>query len=243
VVDTETVTVNGNGTYTTPHGFVPTVAGTFQWVAAYSGDDNNAAVSSPFGSEPQKAVPFVPPDFIGKVLFLGSQAPGQLEADGAFVNGLYEKLLDRAPNQSEVNAWVFQLMAGIPRSEVAAAIFGSPEHQALQMTNFYQTFLGRTASAAETAAWLRVFEAGANEATVEQTFRASPEYRALHPNFQDPTAFLAQVVGQDYTRFLGRTAATSEIMNWVNAIESGLVTQDAVAVLILSSGEFFAHPN
>ena len=41
-VDTETVTVTGNGTYTTPTGFTlpatGTVTGTYQWDATYSGD-------------------------------------------------------------------------------------------------------------------------------------------------------------------------------------------------------------
>ena len=47
VVDTETVTVSGNGTYTTPTGYTlpttGTVTGTYQWVASYSGDGNNNA--------------------------------------------------------------------------------------------------------------------------------------------------------------------------------------------------------
>ena len=34
VVDTETDTVNGNGTYTTPTGFIPAAVGTYQWVVA-----------------------------------------------------------------------------------------------------------------------------------------------------------------------------------------------------------------
>ena len=48
-VDTETVTVNGNGTYTTPTGFTlptfGTVTGTYQWDATYSGDTNNQTAS------------------------------------------------------------------------------------------------------------------------------------------------------------------------------------------------------
>ena len=48
-VDTETVTVSGNGTYTTPIGFTlpssGTVTGTYQWDAIYSGDPNNNAAS------------------------------------------------------------------------------------------------------------------------------------------------------------------------------------------------------
>ena len=48
-VDTETVSVSGNGTYTTPTGYTlptsGTVTGTYQWNAAYSGDSNNNTVS------------------------------------------------------------------------------------------------------------------------------------------------------------------------------------------------------
>ena len=49
LVDTETVTVNGDGSYATPKGYtLPTtgsVTGTYQWDAAYGGDTNNNAVS------------------------------------------------------------------------------------------------------------------------------------------------------------------------------------------------------
>jgi parallel beta-helix repeat protein len=49
LVDTETVTANGNGTYTTPTGYTlpttGTVTGTYQWDASYSGDTNNGAIS------------------------------------------------------------------------------------------------------------------------------------------------------------------------------------------------------
>ncbi len=57
-VYSDTVTVSGNGTYTTatgtnPGGYVPTVAGTYEWVAVYSGDANNNGVTSGYGSEPE----------------------------------------------------------------------------------------------------------------------------------------------------------------------------------------------
>src|SRR5690242_12466687 len=48
VVDTEMVLVNGNGLYSTPTGFTPSGpfgAGTYQWNATYSGDDNNNTAS------------------------------------------------------------------------------------------------------------------------------------------------------------------------------------------------------
>src|SRR5262249_61958487 len=64
-VYTDTVTVNGNGTYdtstgTNPGGFLPTVTGTFHWVASYSGDSNNNRVSSNHGDEPEVLIPATP---------------------------------------------------------------------------------------------------------------------------------------------------------------------------------------
>jgi hypothetical protein len=43
---TQTVTVSGNGTYSTSGGFVTDKAGTWRWTAAYSGDGNNDPASS-----------------------------------------------------------------------------------------------------------------------------------------------------------------------------------------------------
>jgi hypothetical protein len=56
LVDTETATVNGNGTYTTPTGYLPTVPGTYQWVASYGGDSHNSPVATTKGATPEVAV-------------------------------------------------------------------------------------------------------------------------------------------------------------------------------------------
>ncbi|HUA44446.1 MAG TPA: hypothetical protein VMA77_04420 [Solirubrobacteraceae bacterium] len=49
LVDTETATVSGNGSYSTPGGYTlpssGTVTGTYQWDVSYSGDSNNNAAS------------------------------------------------------------------------------------------------------------------------------------------------------------------------------------------------------
>jgi hypothetical protein len=61
LVDTEMATVNsGNGTYTTPTGYVPTAPGTYQWVASYGGDSNNNPVASNCGDEPVTVSPATP---------------------------------------------------------------------------------------------------------------------------------------------------------------------------------------
>ena len=60
LVETETVSVTGNGSYTTPTGYTlpttGTVTGTYQWDAAYSGDTNNNLVSENNAAAEQVAV-------------------------------------------------------------------------------------------------------------------------------------------------------------------------------------------
>jgi len=50
-VDNETVTVTGNGSYTTPVGFTPAQAGTYWWTASYGGDANNNPAAANCGTE------------------------------------------------------------------------------------------------------------------------------------------------------------------------------------------------
>src|SRR5207245_2000376 len=54
------VAVDGNGEYATPHGASPTQAGTYYWVATYSGDPNNKEAVSGCADEPDKIDPATP---------------------------------------------------------------------------------------------------------------------------------------------------------------------------------------
>jgi Bacterial Ig domain len=45
-LDDETVDVSGAGSYTTTNGFTPSQAGTYYWVTTYSGDTDNAGITS-----------------------------------------------------------------------------------------------------------------------------------------------------------------------------------------------------
>ncbi len=49
-------TVDGDGTYTTPESYTPTAAGTYQWIATYSGDTNNTSVSGACGDVTEQVV-------------------------------------------------------------------------------------------------------------------------------------------------------------------------------------------
>lgn len=64
-VYSDTVSVTGNGVYTTstgtnPGGYLPNGTGTYQWVAVYNGDANNNPVSGVLGSEPEVVKPATP---------------------------------------------------------------------------------------------------------------------------------------------------------------------------------------
>jgi hypothetical protein len=78
VIDTETVLVNGNGTYTTPAGLtLPTsgdVTGTYQWLVSYNG--NNPSVSTTLGDEPVAVSP-------AKVSLFSTASPQSVILGGA----------------------------------------------------------------------------------------------------------------------------------------------------------------
>jgi uncharacterized repeat protein (TIGR01451 family) len=61
VLDTETVDgISANGTYSTPTGFQIANAGTYYWVASFSGDSNNNAFTSGCNDEPVGVAPNSP---------------------------------------------------------------------------------------------------------------------------------------------------------------------------------------
>ena len=95
VVDTETVSVNGNGTYSTLHGYtLPTagsVAGTYQWLVSYSGDANNNSVTGSLGSEPvtvQLATPNNSTSTLPGSITLTSGTPPELTDSATLTGGL-----------------------------------------------------------------------------------------------------------------------------------------------------------
>ncbi len=86
VIHTETVTgIGGDGTYSTTGGYGATVVGTYEWVASFSGDPNNAGATTNCGDEPVlvgKASPT-----ITTVLNATSIAAGGTDFDTATLNG------------------------------------------------------------------------------------------------------------------------------------------------------------
>lgn len=91
---TDVVPVNGNGTYSVansgnhPGGYIASTAGTYQWVAVYGGDNNNAPITSPYGSEPEVVAYGAPAinTTPGNTVTIGS---GSKLSDTAVLSGAY----------------------------------------------------------------------------------------------------------------------------------------------------------
>ena len=96
-VDTETVTVKGNGTYTTPTGFTlpssGTVTGTYQWNATYSGNSNNNPASDVGASNERVTVSPASPALVTTAspdVALPAGPPGTVTlSDSALLSGGY----------------------------------------------------------------------------------------------------------------------------------------------------------
>ncbi|MGN6368616.1 MAG: SdrD B-like domain-containing protein [Phycisphaerae bacterium] len=88
VVDTETVPVNGNGPYSTPAGFVPTVVGTYTWSATYNGDGNNLTATDD-GQNESETVNKANPSISTNALFVTNSTVGNQIQDSATIIGAF----------------------------------------------------------------------------------------------------------------------------------------------------------
>jgi hypothetical protein len=234
-VDTETVPVNGNGTYSTPTGFTlprtGTVAGTYQWNATYSSDANDNAASDT--NDPAERVSVVvPPQFASKVQTFASNLLGKNgspTAQAAFVDSVYMNLLNRSADPAGLANWVLMLQEGVTRTQVVQAIWQSAEHRGLEVDQDYMTLLHRPADPTGRATWVGAFLRGATEQQVMAGLLLSPEYQATHASNQ---AFVTGL----FADVLGRPADAPGLSAWLQALQTG-TGRAAVAYGFLNSTE------
>ncbi|MCA1684670.1 MAG: DUF4142 domain-containing protein [Planctomycetia bacterium] len=116
----------------------------------------------------------------------------------AYVLSLYESLLNRAPSQAELNAWVYRLRHGASTTAVYNSIANSAERKTLlgfgntgvtttsryqNLKNYvdtlYTSVLGRQADPAGEAYWINILARGVNQNAVAQAFYKSAEYNQM----------------------------------------------------------------
>jgi hypothetical protein len=163
----------------------------------------------------------------------------EANATTAYVQGLYQAILDRNADQAGLAFWVSALNAGVPNSEVAYVFVNSQEHRQDEVKYYYESFLGRAPDSAS-AGWVDQLMNGGNEAEVIQGILTSPEYTAKHAS--NP-AFITDL----YFHLLGRQANSADQTFWEQELTSGVSRSEIVADFLnsqesakLASESFYA---
>jgi hypothetical protein len=94
----------------------------------------------------------------------------------AWLQLLYQDLLNRTPDFSGAIAWTNVLAGGASRQQVASLITTSAERNALVVGSYYSFYLGRTGTNAEINNWVNIIRTGATQEQVVTIFLGSPEF-------------------------------------------------------------------
>ncbi len=154
IVDTETATVNGNGTYTTSTGYLPTAVGTYQWVASYSGDGANKAVASTKTAEKVSLANLTISTISNSPVFLGS---GILVTDSATLSGGY----------NPTGTIIFVLFAPNGRAVDTESVTVNGDGN-------YNTPTGYMPSTAGTYQWVASYSGDGNNKAVSTSLKSDP---------------------------------------------------------------------
>jgi hypothetical protein len=128
----------------------------------------------------------------------------------AWLDGLYQNLLGRAPDIDGVNHWLGNLAASESAAGVAFEISTSAEREINIINQDYALFLGRSPDADGINHWLGQFQQGWSRADVASDIAASDEFFANSGN--DPAQFIANL----YQDVLGRSPGQDEVDFWLN---------------------------
>jgi thermitase len=155
-----------------------------------------------------------------------------------FINGLYESLLDRAPDPAGLQLWVATYDSGtVTRYQIALAIASSAEARLVEVANWYQQELGRTQSVAQLETdpgvilWATLLDQGTGDNTVLAQIMASTEYLADHGGTP-----VSEVQGF-YANLTDRTADPAGESYWSGLLYQGFAPY-TVLRMFQASAEF-----
>lgn len=98
----------------------------------------------------------------------------------AWIDALYEALLDRHADSAGEEYWLNQLKGHESRLEVANDFTGSPEGLGDRVQQTYQRYLGRKAGPSEVDFWVGQYHQGKTNEDIVTGFLASDEYFNKH---------------------------------------------------------------
>jgi len=94
----------------------------------------------------------------------------------AFVRAAYQDIFGSPPAVDLLDRWLTALDGGATRLQVAAALYSSPEYDAMFVNTTYQRLLGRAADADALAAWSAALKNGESQEQLIAGLLGSPEY-------------------------------------------------------------------
>jgi hypothetical protein len=133
----------------------------------------------------------------------------------AWVTGLYQDLLGRAPDPAGLQYWLDALTAGVTPYQIAAGFAASPEREGIHVAVDYQQFLGRTPGPDEVGYWVGQLENGLRPEDLVGALAGSPEDYQAHVN--DPATWLADA----YFDILNRSPDPEGYLAWYRAMTDG----------------------
>jgi hypothetical protein len=112
--------------------------------------------------------------------FLTSQEYLQTHATAtAYLSGLYNDVLGRAPDVTGLDAWQAAVQGGLSRAALAMDFLQSIEDDTEMVAHNYSHYLGRTGQSGEDAGWVALLQSGQlTPAQVAEAFLASDEFFA-----------------------------------------------------------------
>jgi Domain of unknown function (DUF4214) len=132
---------------------------------------------------------------------------------GAYVTGLYYDVLNREPQQSEVDSWVSVLNAGASRAQVAQDFIDSTEYRLDLIRNDYQSYLGRRPDQLGLDLWFIEMEDGVGAQQLAAGLVSSNEYFADQGG--TPAGWLTGL----YRDILGRSPDAAGLQAWEQILQ------------------------
>ena len=176
--------------------------------------------------------------------------------DAGFVTDLYASFMNRAPDASGMGYWMGLIAQGMPRDILLAQFMFSPEFAAVTgggaksarietdiVLDFYRGLLARLPDSGGFSHWIGQFRsaqcsgAGAVNAqseAISASFANGPEAGARARSN-------AQYVADLYNAFLRRGGDLNGVRYWIDALDRGAASRDAVRRAFLASPEFAAR--
>ncbi len=177
------------------------------------------------------------------------------EKAAGFIRGLYQYVLDRTAEQSEVDYWVSELKNGRTGAETAHGFIFSDEFKnhnyddADYVEHLYLSLMGRSSDEAGKENWITYLANGVSREYIFKQFVDSDEFCGLCNNYgikqgtitlneaRDINYNVTRFMVRNYREFLGRSYDVDGLNDWCGKINRKEYTLEQVAYGFVFSDE------